>query len=74
MAKKIQVWFRQDQAECVVHALEYCAARCKERRDGAETNTPGARFAGRLAYERIADVMSLFVEAMPQTTALGEKP
>jgi hypothetical protein len=55
--RKIQVWFRPDQAELVVDCLNYVKARSEERNN---LDSGAAVLAKRFAIRRIDEIVAMF--------------
>lgn len=67
MSKKVQIWLRLDQAECVIAALQYASSRCEEVVTNAEVSvvfSAREELAGKLACQRIDDVGAVVNEAV----------
>jgi hypothetical protein len=63
MNKKIQIWFRRDQAECAMQALAYVAARFEDH-GGKMTQQPAVTLACNLAIERAEEARTIIANAL----------
>lgn len=60
--KKVQVWLRRDQIECVITALRYVSARFDDH--GAKTfQQPAVVMACNLADSTVQQILKVFIEA-----------
>jgi len=63
MTRKVQVWFRQDQAECIVACLDYFSSQfATQVADGTKYKIE--RFAATLARGRVDEIAALVNEAI----------